>query len=116
MNLPNERSWPADLDRYSRQMLFAPVGPAGQQRLAAARAVLIGVGALGTHQAAALVRSGLGFLRIVDRDVVELVVAGHDDDERRRAILRLQDNQRFAQSAPRRTSHAGRAARIARLG
>ena len=34
--------WPAELDRYSRQMLFEPLGVAGQERLRAARAVLIG--------------------------------------------------------------------------
>lgn len=52
-------------------MLFAPLGVEGQQRLRQARVLLVGVGALGTHQADALVRAGLGFLRIVDRDFIE---------------------------------------------
>ena len=58
--------------RYSRQVRFVPLGEAGQERLRASRAVLIGAGALGAAQANALVRAGLGFLRIVDRDFLEL--------------------------------------------
>lgn len=57
--------------KYSRQVLFAGIGESGQRRLAEARAVLIGCGALGSVQANALVRAGLGKLRIVDRDFVE---------------------------------------------
>jgi adenylyltransferase/sulfurtransferase len=66
-NMPNPSS-----GRYSRQVRFAPLGEAGQERLRASRAVLIGAGALGAAQANALVRAGLGFLRIVDRDFLEL--------------------------------------------
>jgi molybdopterin-synthase adenylyltransferase len=57
--------------KYSRQILFAPIGEAGQQRLLASRAVLVGSGALGTSLANLLVRAGLGHLRIIDRDFVE---------------------------------------------
>jgi molybdopterin-synthase adenylyltransferase len=60
-----------ELARYSRQMLFPPVGQEGQQRLLAARVVLIGCGALGTVLANTLVRAGVGHLRIVDRDFIE---------------------------------------------
>lgn len=59
-------------DRYSRQTRFSPIGEAGQQRLAAARVLLVGLGALGTVAADQLVRSGVGFVRLVDRDFVEL--------------------------------------------
>lgn len=59
-------------DRYARQRLFAPFGGEGQDRLAAARATLVGCGALGTHLAQHLVRAGVGRLRICDRDFVEL--------------------------------------------
>lgn len=62
----------ASLERYSRQMLFAPIGDAGQRKLLASRVVLIGCGALGSVQANTLVRAGVGFLRIIDRDVIEL--------------------------------------------
>jgi molybdopterin-synthase adenylyltransferase len=58
-------------DRYSRQRLFAPIGEAGQARLAAARVVIIGCGALGAMQAETLARAGVGRLTLVDRDFVE---------------------------------------------
>jgi molybdopterin-synthase adenylyltransferase len=58
-------------ERYSRQILFAGIGEVGQQRLLAARVVLVGCGALGTALANLLVRAGVGHLRIVDRDFVE---------------------------------------------
>lgn len=58
-------------ERYSRQILFDGIGAEGQRRLRAARAVIIGCGALGTAQAEALARAGVGRLRIVDRDFVE---------------------------------------------
>jgi adenylyltransferase/sulfurtransferase len=60
-----------DLLRYDRQIRFAPLGRAGQLRLAKARCVIIGCGALGSVQANLLARAGVGRLRIVDRDFVE---------------------------------------------
>jgi molybdopterin-synthase adenylyltransferase len=57
--------------RYSRQERFAPIGPAGQARLARARVAIIGCGALGTAIAEQLCRAGVGFLRLIDRDFVE---------------------------------------------
>ncbi len=57
--------------RYSRQTLFQPIGEAGQRSLMNSRATLIGCGGLGTVVADMLVRAGIGFLRIVDRDFVE---------------------------------------------
>lgn len=58
-------------DRYSRQELFAPIGEAGQQKISAKHAFIVGAGALGTANAEALVRAGIGKLTIVDRDYVE---------------------------------------------
>ncbi|MDP8924537.1 MAG: ThiF family adenylyltransferase [Chloroflexota bacterium] len=60
------------MDRYSRQTIFPGVGPEGQARLLAARVTLVGCGALGTVIANVLARTGVGSLRIVDRDYVEL--------------------------------------------
>src|ERR1700682_6082864 len=62
---------PKLFERYSRQILFAEIGEAGQQRLLDSSAVLVGCGALGTALANLLVRAGVGKLRIVDRDFVE---------------------------------------------
>jgi len=61
-----------ELSRYSRQIYFEHMGSEGQQRLRNSRAVLFGCGGLGTNMASILVRAGIGFLRIVDRDVVEI--------------------------------------------
>ena len=58
-------------DRYSRQIRFGPLGSDGQARLAAAKVAIIGCGALGTFQASALARAGVGYLRLIDRDIVE---------------------------------------------
>lgn len=58
-------------DRFERQARFAPLGGEGQERLARAHVLLVGCGALGGVAAQTLTRSGVGRLRIVDRDVVE---------------------------------------------
>ena len=58
-------------EKYSRQVLFAPLGLEGQERLMASSAVLVGCGALGATLASLLVRAGIGRLRIIDRDFVE---------------------------------------------
>lgn len=61
-----------DQERYSRQMRVSQIGAAGQTRLAAAGVTLIGCGALGSVSASLLVRAGIGHLRVVDRDFIEL--------------------------------------------
>ena len=63
---------PRDRERYSRQILFAGIGEQGQQHLLDARVAVAGCGALGSFQAGALARAGVGLLRIIDRDYVEL--------------------------------------------
>ncbi len=63
---------PMTQDRYHRQQLLPRMGAEGQSKLAASRILLIGCGALGTVIAEQLVRAGIGFLRICDRDLVEL--------------------------------------------
>jgi molybdopterin-synthase adenylyltransferase len=58
-------------EKYSRQMLFAGIGPEGQERLLASRAAIVGCGAIGAAAANLLVRAGVGYLKIIDRDFVE---------------------------------------------
>lgn len=69
-------SKPADkLDhalRYRRQVNFAPLGVEGQAQLTSAQVLVVGCGALGSVAAELLVRSGVGHVRIVDRDFLEL--------------------------------------------
>ncbi len=62
----------ADLARYARQIIFPPIGEAGQRRLLDAHVTIIGVGATGSLLADRLARAGVGHLRLVDRDFVEL--------------------------------------------
>src|SRR6201988_1339761 len=59
------------LERYSRQMRFYGIGEEGQKRLLDSHVTLCGCGALGTVLANALVRAGVGHLRLVDRDFIE---------------------------------------------
>ena len=59
-------------DRYSRQVLFKAVGEQGQTKLGAASAAIVGCGALGSVSASLLARAGIGRLRIIDRDFVDL--------------------------------------------
>jgi len=58
-------------ERYSRQVLFPGIGAEGQKKLASSRVVIVGCGATGSAVAALLARSGVGMLRIIDRDYVE---------------------------------------------
>ncbi|MDW4252520.1 ThiF family adenylyltransferase [Staphylococcus saprophyticus] len=58
-------------DRYSRQMLFKHIGSDGQDKIKRQHVLIVGMGALGTHLAEGLVRSGIGELTIVDRDYIE---------------------------------------------
>ena len=59
------------MSRYSRQELFAGIGPAGQEAIRRARVTLVGCGALGSVLADTMVRAGVGALTLVDRDYLE---------------------------------------------
>ncbi|WP_060678409.1 ThiF family adenylyltransferase [Virgibacillus halodenitrificans] len=61
-----------DINRYSRQILFEQINKSGQQRLSESTVLIVGIGALGTVISNQLVRAGVGKVRIVDRDVVEI--------------------------------------------
>jgi adenylyltransferase/sulfurtransferase len=61
----------AQKQRYSRQTLFAPLGPEGQERLLASSAIVVGCGAIGAATSALLVRAGVGRVKVIDRDFVE---------------------------------------------
>jgi adenylyltransferase/sulfurtransferase len=58
--------------RYARQTIYPRIGMAGQARLQSSCVAVVGLGATGGAVAAMLVRSGVGRLRLIDRDYVEL--------------------------------------------
>jgi len=58
--------------RYSRQVLFGPVGTKGQEMLAKSKVAIIGCGGLGSVLSSNMARAGTGILRIIDKDRLEL--------------------------------------------
>jgi len=60
------------MERYARQYVFSKIGKKGQQRLLDSKVTIIGMGALGTVAANNMCRAGIGFIRLVDRDYVEI--------------------------------------------
>lgn len=62
---------PRTADRFARQVTLPGFGRAGQERLAAARVVVVGAGGLGSALLPVLVATGVGTVVVVDGDVVE---------------------------------------------
>lgn len=60
------------MERYSRQTIFPKIGKEGQKKLLESSVLIVGIGALGTNIANSLVRTGIGTVKLVDRDYVEL--------------------------------------------
>jgi molybdopterin-synthase adenylyltransferase len=89
--------------RYDRQARFAPLGDEGQRQLGKARALVCGCGALGSVIAETLVRAGVGFVRIVDRDFLEL-------NNLQRQVL--YDEQDVAEGLPKAIAAANKLRRI----
>jgi len=60
------------IDRYSRQIVLKEIGGIGQKKLINSRITLIGLGALGSPAAYYLVAAGIGNVKVIDYDSVEL--------------------------------------------
>lgn len=91
------------MSRYAKQELFVPLGKEGQARLRASRVAVIGLGALGSTIAGHLARAGVGFLRLCDRDFVEL------DNLQRQALY---DEEDVRANLPKAAAAAARLARV----
>jgi molybdopterin/thiamine biosynthesis adenylyltransferase/molybdopterin converting factor small subunit len=61
-----------DLMRYSRQIMLEEIGYAGMEKIKDAKICVVGTGGIGNPVVAQLVGMGVGKIRIVDRDVVEV--------------------------------------------
>ena len=61
-----------ELERYSRHLVLAEIGPSGQRRLLASRVLVLGVGGLGSPVAMYLAAAGVGRLGLIDSDRVDL--------------------------------------------
>jgi molybdopterin-synthase adenylyltransferase len=72
MAIPNSDLTPDELAYYSRQLVLAEIGSIGQTRLKGARVLVAGVGGLGCQLSVQLATMGVGYIRLVDRDVVEM--------------------------------------------
>src|SRR5438477_5498536 len=70
--MPDSDADDSQLLRYSRHILLDELGPAAQERFAAARALVIGVGGLGAPVAQFLAAAGVGSLTLADPDRVDL--------------------------------------------
>ncbi len=63
---------PELIERFSRQILVKDIGVSGLKKLRSSRVVVIGCGATGTAQAELLARLGIGYIRVVDKDYVDI--------------------------------------------
>ncbi len=62
----------SELQRYRKQILVKQFGVSGQETIQKARVLIAGCGALGSVTATLLARAGIGYLRLADRDTVDI--------------------------------------------
>jgi len=78
------------MDRYARQTVFGHIGKEGQEKLLNSKVTIIGMGALGTVAANNLARAGVGYIRMADRDYVEITNLQrqilYDEDDAARSL------------------------------
>jgi molybdopterin/thiamine biosynthesis adenylyltransferase len=70
MDVQDEKQFAKDF--YSRQIILEELGERGQRRLGASKVAVVGVGGLGTVSSLYLALGGVGQLRLIDQDIVEV--------------------------------------------
>ena len=61
-----------EIERFSRQIILKDIGASGQKKIIQSKILIIGMGGLGCPVAEFLVRSGVGYIGLVDSDYVDL--------------------------------------------
>ncbi|HDP35555.1 MAG TPA: molybdopterin-synthase adenylyltransferase MoeB [Candidatus Hydrogenedentes bacterium] len=89
----------AQLERYSRHLILKEVGLAGQEKLLAARVLIVGAGGLGAPAALYLAAAGIGTIGVVDADAVDLTnlqrqVIHHTPDVGKEKVLSAAEKMR----------------------
>ena len=104
------------LDRYARQIVLKEIGGEGQRRLLDSTVILVGAGGIGSPVLQYLAAAGVGFLRVIDDDIVSLdnlqrqILFGTADVGRpkvevaREAVERLNPDARFGEAHQRLTA------------
>ena len=70
MDVMDEKTFTSEF--FSRQLILKELGVEGQQKLAKSKVAVVGVGGLGTVSSLYLALSGVGLLRLIDQDTVEI--------------------------------------------
>ena len=74
-----------ELERYARHIVLKEVGGPGQQKLKAARVLVVGAGGIGSPALLYLAAAGVGEVSVIDDDkvsLVQLAAPGHSRNER----------------------------------
>jgi adenylyltransferase/sulfurtransferase len=72
LSMPRSKKIPTYDEYYSRQTVLKELGQKGQRKLAESKVAVIGLGGLGTASSLYLALAGVGHLRLIDQDTVEL--------------------------------------------
>src|SRR4030065_654493 len=86
MNIADKKAFASEF--YSRQTAMKELGLKGQRKLAKSKVTIVGLGGLGTISALCLALAGVGHLRLIDQDTVEL-------NNLHRQVLYSVDNLRY---------------------